>query len=159
VNLKVPGRLEIFVRTPCRHRKRRKQPALHPRCHFPGGSVPYPPQPRHLRQAALLRLQHPASQSDFNLESGPLRRRSRRRQRTPQVELCCERCSPGPVASAAFWSGSRYTARSATAGSAAAVEPNHEATNLQLNRRHHDALHRLYFVPIPAKIRHSLAYF
>jgi hypothetical protein len=43
--------------------------------------------PRLLRQAALLRLQHPASQSDFNLQSRSLRRRSRRSQRTPQVEL------------------------------------------------------------------------
>ena len=66
---------------------RREQPALHPRCHVPGGSVPYPSQSRRLRQATLLRLQHPASQSDFNVQSGSLRRRSRRCQRTPQVDL------------------------------------------------------------------------
>ena len=65
--------------------------ALHPRCHVPGGSVSYPSQSRRLRQATLLRLQHPASQSDFNVQSGSLRRRSRRCQRTPQVDLQLER--------------------------------------------------------------------
>ena len=80
------------IGAPCRHRNpmplaRREQPALHPRCHVPGGSVPYPSQSRRLRQATLLRLQHPASQSDFNVQSGSLRRRSRRCQRTPQVDL------------------------------------------------------------------------
>jgi DDE_Tnp_1-associated len=40
-----------------------------------------------IRQTALLCLQHPASQSDFNVQSGSLRRRSRRCQPTPQVDL------------------------------------------------------------------------
>src|SRR5271166_1930455 len=80
------------ISTPCRHRNpmplaRREQPPLHPRCHFPGRSVPHPSQPRCLCQAALLRIQHPASQSDFNLQPGSLRCRSRRSRTTPQVEL------------------------------------------------------------------------
>jgi hypothetical protein len=44
-------------------------------------------QPRYLRAAALLRLQYPAPQSDFNVQPGSLRCRSCRTRRAVQVEL------------------------------------------------------------------------
>jgi hypothetical protein len=55
----------------------REQAALYTRRYVPRGSIPDSLQAGYLRAAALLRLQHPAPQSDFNVQSDSLCRRSR----------------------------------------------------------------------------------
>ena len=50
---------------------RREQPALHPRCHVPGGSVPYPYNPG-VSQATLLATTS-CVQSDFNVNQDATR--------------------------------------------------------------------------------------
>jgi hypothetical protein len=55
----------------------REQGALYTRRYVPRGSIPDSLQAGYLRAAALLRLQHPAPQSDFNVQSDSLCRRSR----------------------------------------------------------------------------------
>ena len=50
----------------------REHAALHPRRHLSGRSLSHPSQAGRLRQATLLRLQHTASQSVLNIQSGSL---------------------------------------------------------------------------------------
>ncbi len=75
----------------------REHAALHPRPHLSERSLSHPSQAGRLCQATLLRLQHAASQSVLNLQSGSICCRSRRSQCAPQVGTQLRALnSPGP---------------------------------------------------------------